>query len=78
MKAVYIKLIILFFGLDGSSELDNVVEFVSLVGVLLVILKARIERYETVLSTNVKCVVNLPVDLTDFACRVEKTLEHVL
>ncbi len=55
-------------------QLNDVVQFVSGVGVLCVIGYPGVGRYQSVLCANVQGVVDFPVDVTDLPGGMEQTL----
>ena len=56
-------------------KLQDIVKFVTNIGVLIVVVDPRVMRYEGVLGADVDGVVNLPVHISDFPSWVKQTLE---
>lgn len=58
-----------------DTKLQDIVKFVTNIGVLIVIVDSWVMCYESILGANVDGVVNFPIYVSDFPSWVEQTLE---
>lgn len=58
-----------------TIKLQDVVKFVSNIGVLIIIVDSWVMCYERVLGADVDGVVNFPIHISDFASWVKEALE---
>lgn len=57
-----------------DTKLQDIVKFVTNIGVLIIIVDSWVMCYEGILGANVDGVVNFPIDISDFPSWVKQAL----